>query len=191
MFINTKKIGEGVLLLLVLGMVLVSTLFLADYVSSSPAALAFISQFGYLGAVLLSAILGLNVILPLPAASFVPLFTEAGLWLPGIILALTTGTLIADYLGFAFGKWSRVTVAKKYPKPMKRFEDLYNKHHARVPYVTFLYAAFMPLPNEAIILPLAVLGAPFRLLIIPLILGNLVSQTIFSYGIQNVFLWLF
>ena len=191
MVTNSKKVGGGVLLLVVLCLIITSSLFVADYISDNPAALDFISQFGYIGITILATIAGLNVILPIPPASFVPIFTEAGLWLPGVILSLALGTIIADYIGFAFGYWSRATIIAKYPKPMERFEKLFDTHRTLVPYAIFLYAAFIPLPNEAIILPLAVLGMPFRAMFIPLFLGNLLSQTIFSYGIQNVFLWLF
>lgn len=188
---KTKRFGKGILLLGVLVGIIATAFFTADYLQNSPAAQTFIAQFGYAGVIILAIVAGLNVIIPVPAASFVPIFTASGLWLPGIILALTVGTLIADYIGFLFGKWSRAAVTDKYPKAMMRFEKLYTSHYRLIPFIIFLYAAFMPFPNEAMILPLAVLGAKFRQMILPLFLGNLINQTIFSYGIQNVFLWLF
>jgi len=191
MEVTKKRIKQGFILGIILVLVLTGAFFAADYVRSSPSASAFIAQFGYGGVILLATIAGLNVFIPVPSASFVPIFTEVGLWLPGIILSLTIGTIIADYIGFVFGHWGRKAVVKKYPKPMERFERLYDNHRKFLPYVIFLYAAFMPLPNEAIVLPLAVLGVPFRTMLIPLFIGNLVNQTIFSYGIQNVFTWLF
>ena len=150
-----------------------------------------IADFSYLGVVLLGVIAGLNVIIPLPAGSFAPAFVVAGLWMPFIIIALAIGTIIADYIGYAFGRWSRTSIYEKYPKHLIKYENLISRHPSWLLPVIFLWAAFAPFPNEAIILPLAVLGIHFRLMLLPLVLGGIIHQTIFSYGAQNLYSWWF
>lgn len=171
--------------------VVAAALFVAQAIESNPELQIAIASWGYLGVVLLGVIAGLNVLIPLPAASFAPAFIAAGLWLPFIIIALTIGTIIADFIGFAFGRWSRASISEKYPVLLIHYEKLLTKHRLWLLPVIFLYASFVPFPNEAIILPLAVLGIRFRLMLIPLLLGNLLHQTLLSYGAQNLFLWWF
>ncbi|MBP9717230.1 MAG: hypothetical protein KBD44_00765 [Candidatus Pacebacteria bacterium] len=191
MRINIKFWGELFFLFLALVTVVVTALFIAQAISDNPELQATVASWGYLGVVLLGIVAGLNVIVPLPAGSFAPAFVAAGMWMPFIIIALTIGTLIADYIGYAFGRWSRTGISEKYPKLLVRYESLITKHHIWLLPVIFLYAAFVPFPSEAIILPLAVLGINFRQMFLPLLLGNLLYQTLLSYGAQNLFLWWF
>lgn len=180
--------------LAVTGVALVLLLFgaftLATYITEHPTWQATIASWGYLGVLITAIIAGLNVIVPFPAASFTPVFMAAELnfWL--IILWLTVGTVIADCIGYVFGHYSRSSLAAKYPKAFKRFTRLYTeRRHWLIPAV-FFYAAFVPIPNEAMVIPLALLGVPVRVLIIPLFVGNFINQAIYAYGIYNAFLWL-
>jgi len=188
---QAKFIGKSLLILLTLVGVVTLALLFAREIQNNLELQTFIASLGYGGVVLLGIIAGLNVIIPLPAATFTPAFIAAGLWFPFIIIALGIGTIIADYIGYLFGRWGREGVQAKYPASFERYEKLVTKHHAWLTPVIFLYAAFAPFPNEAIILPLAVLGIRFQYMLLPLLLGNVINQTIFSYGAHNVFLWLF
>lgn len=166
-------------------------LLLAEAVQNSPELQESIAGLDYFGVTLLAIVAGLNVFIPLPAGTFAPIFVEAGLWMPFIIVALTLGTIIADYIGYVFGRWGRVGISEKYPKLMAYYENLITRHHFWLLPAVFIYASFSPLPNDAIILPLAILGMRFRTILIPLTLGNLLYHTMFSYGAQNLFLWWF
>jgi membrane protein YqaA with SNARE-associated domain len=181
------QILSGVALLLILTSVALTALFLAEYTLRSAAMQAWIVSFGYIGIGLFATVTGLNVIVPIPAVAFTPVFTAAGLLLPGIIIALTLGTLLADFIGYVFGTVSRATIAAKYPKLIRQLEHLHTHHRHLILPVTFLYAAFAPIPNEALVIPLALLGVSWRSLVIPLLLGNLINQTIYAYSFQNVF----
>lgn len=165
--------------------------FLADYVASSTVAQNLVSQFGYFGVAALATIAGLNVLVPVPAATFTPVFLAAGLWMPLIILTLVIGTLIADVIGFVFGRWSRSYVELHYPNSYRRISFLYTHHRHLILPAVFLYAAIIPFPNEAMLIPLAIMGFRFEQLLLPLFLGNAVNQTVLAYGSTNIFSFLF
>jgi membrane protein DedA with SNARE-associated domain len=186
-----KQVLSGVVLLLILTAVASLALFSAEYLLNNPDLQAQVASFGYLGVLVIAVIAGLNVILPIPAVAFTPIFTAAGLSLVGIILALTVGTLIADFIGYVFGRLSRETLATKYPAFVRRLENIHNYHRRWLLPIIFLYAAFMPVPNEALVIPLALLGVPWRIMMIPLFLGNLVNQSIYAYGMYTAFRLLF
>lgn len=186
-----KQVISGIVLLLILTGVATLALLAAEAIINNPALQALVLSFGYLGIVGVAMVAGLNVIVPIPAATLTPIFTAGGLALPGIILALTIGTLLADFIGFAFGKLSRATVETKYPTLVRRLEALYETRRTWLIPVVFLYAAFVPIPNEALIIPLAFLGVRWYRLVIPLFIGNLINQALYAYGFQNVFWYFF
>lgn len=160
---------------------------LAQFVADDAGAQALVANFGYLGVVTLAIIAGLNAIIPVPAATFVPVFASAGLLMPLIIIALVIGTTIADLIGYIFGRWSRRYVADHYPRTFQAVSTLQkNRRHLLLPAV-FCYAAFVPFPNEAIIIPLALVGTRFQTFMIPLVLGTLVNQAALAYGFSSAF----
>lgn len=171
--------------------ILVASLYLANFVANNTMAQDMVGQFGYLGVLLLAVVSGINILLPVPAATFTPVFLAAGLWLPFIILALVIGTTIADFIGYFVGHWSREFAEDHYPKTFSRIVSL-NENHRRwlLPFV-FLYAAVIPFPNEAMLIPLAVIGIRLKSLLIPLILGNIVNQSALALGATNIFMLIF
>ena len=186
-----KKLTPFLGIIAVLVVVIITALFAAQYIENSATAQVFVSNLGYVGVTIIAVVAGLNVILPIPAFTLTPIFTAAGLGMTGIILALALGTLIADILGFLFGNWSREHIYKHYPKVIGFLEKIYiKKPHLIVP-VIFLYAAFMPFPNEVLVIPLALLKVRLQVLIVPLFLGNIIHQAIYAYGMQGIFGWLF
>lgn len=134
---------------------------------------------------------GLNIFVPIPAVTLTPVFTASGLYLPFVILALTAGTLIADYIGYLFGNVSRPLLYNQYPKIIAWLENKITTKPTLLIPITFLYAAFIPLPNEVLVIPLAVLGIKFRRILLPLIFGNLLNQAIYATSIQTIFWWWF
>ena len=169
----------------------IASLYLADYVANNDMAQNLVSQFGYLGILIIAIVSGINVLIPVPAAAFVPVFTAAGLWLPLIILMLVIGTTIADLIGYWIGRWSKEFVEEHYPQSYRRMKVLDERHHSLVLPMVFLYAALIPFPNEAMLIPLALIGFRFKTLLIPLVLGNVVNQTALAFGANNIFTLLF
>lgn len=167
--------------------VLCGSFVLAQFVLENETAKSIVESFGYVGVGLLSLLSGLNPFLPVPAATFTPVFEAAGLALPFIIVALVLGVMLADVIGFSFGSWSKDSVATKYPELYAKFSHLAQRRKRVVIPVIFLYAALMPLPNELLLIPLGVAGYRFKILILPLILGNTLHQVLLAYGITGLF----
>lgn len=176
---------------MVLIAVLVCVFYFAQRLEENAQAVAFIEQFGYTGVLIIAIITGLSAFLPVPAATFVPIFTAAGLLLPLITLMLIIGTTIADVIGYLIGRVSKGIVEDEYPETYKRFLKIKSEHHRLLLPFIFLYAAFVPLPNEAFLIPVALMGVPLRTFIIPLVLGTIVNQTALAYGAQGIFSALF
>jgi len=169
---------------------LVVTIFIAailtgQWLSANTQAVAITEQFGYLGLLGIGIIAGLNFIIPIPAATFSALYSAAGLTTVGIILALALGTLIADMIGFWVGTKLRVLLSDSYPTITRYAKKIAEKSAYYIFTFVLLYAAFVPFPNEAILIPLAVSGISFRYLLLPLIIGNILHQTILVVGIDS------
>jgi membrane protein YqaA with SNARE-associated domain len=164
---------------------------LSQWLSTSLQAIQVIEQTGYLGLLLVGIVAGLNVIVPIPAATFSALYNAAGLTTTGIILALALGTLIADMIGFWFGTKIKPVLEEKYPKIVSYTHKLAtDRKILLIPFVA-LYAALIPFPNEAILIPLALTGVRFRFLLLPLLIGNILHQAILIIGIEVVTRFIF
>lgn len=185
-----KVVRFGFLALLITG-IWVSALYLADFVANNAMAQNLVGQFGYLGILFIAMIAGVNVLVPVPAASFVPIFTAAGLWLPVIILMLVVGTTIADLIGYLIGRWSKTFAEEHYPQTYRHVLTLNDNHHGLLLPFVFAYAAFVPFPNEAVLIPLALIGVRFQAILLPLILGNIINQTALALGATNIFSLIF
>lgn len=182
----SSKHQTTVLTLLLFFTAFVGIIALAQHLADNQQATTVVEQFGYVGVVILGVIAGLNAFFPVPAATLTPLYVGAGLTLPLIVLSLTVGTMIADFVGFFIGRLSRELIAERYPKTMRFFANIRdNRSHLIIPAVV-LYAAFVPFPNEAILLPLGLTGFRFGTLIIPLFIGNLIHQALLVYGVNGL-----
>lgn len=167
------------------------TIFASYLLSKNVATQEMMANLGYAGVLFTAIIAGLNAIVPIPAATFTPVFTAAGLDIPLIIISLTIGTVVADFVGHLFGKISREAINDKYPKNFAFFTKLQTDHSRLIFPAVLLYAALIPFPNEAIIIPLALSGVRFSILLIPLLLGNFINQTLLVYGFGSIFGFLF
>jgi len=167
--------------------IVLTALLLAVYASTQlseqTALIALVESWGYPAVVVLGFISGINAIIPIPAATLTPVFSAAGLLLPGIILSLVAGTMIADLCGYLFGASTKNIISEKYPRLVNFLQHIVANHRRwLIPFV-IVYAAFIPFPNEAILIPLAFSGITFRYLLIPLIIGNTLHQLVLVYGV--------
>lgn len=170
---------------------IIGTLIISSSLSESEQVTKVVTEFGYVGVMIMGIIAGLNSVVPIPAAAFTPVFTAAGLTIPFIILALAAGTLVADFVSFYLGQLTKSLVTDKYPRLTTFFENLKARHHHWLPFFVLLYAAFMPLPNEIILIPLGIAGVTFGRVIIPLFIGDFIFQTYMVYGFENLTATLF
>jgi membrane protein YqaA with SNARE-associated domain len=166
--------------------IFIGVLFVANSFSDNPALLEFVAGFGYIGVTFIAIVAGLNTFVPLPAATFTPIFTASGLSIPLIIFFLALGTLIADFIGFMLGHVGRDLIMVKYPKIFAFVTNIQENHQKLITPVVILYASFVPFPNEAILIPLALAGTKFKSLVIPLIIGNIIHQAVIIYGVQSI-----
>lgn len=178
----SKQVLGALVIMLIFGV----ALYLAQMLSENEAVVTLVETLGYIGVLITGIVAGLNTFVPLPAATFTPIFVNAGLSIPLIIVVLAIGTLIADAIGFALGYIGREMVETKYPKLFNFFTGLARDRTKWIIPVVVLYAAFVPFPNEAILIPLALAGVRFKLLLIPLIVGNIIHQTWLVLGVSNI-----
>ena len=181
-----KKLKFGGIIIFVVA-IFVAVILAANNLAENSAIQSIVGDWGYFGVLIVAIIAGLNTFVPLPSATFAPIFLAAGLSIIPIIMVMAIGTLIADGLGFALGHASRELVKEKYPRIFNYFYNLQNNNKKWVLPLVICYAAFVPFPNEAILIPLALAGAKFRNLLIPLIVGNIAHQALLVY-LQHFFL---
>lgn len=174
----------------IIGMALFFSYLLTKYVDQTESAQILIQEFGPLSILIISFISGLNALLPVPAASFVPIFTTAGIPLPIVIILLISGTLAADLVAFAVGVYGRKITKTHYPEMQKKLVKLYSDKKEWVPFIIFGFTAFIPFPNEVYLIPLGIIGVKLKQIIIPLLLGTIFYQTFAAYGVYNIFKYL-
>ncbi len=191
MKLPNKKIIRLSLVVGILIVVISSSFYLAEVVEQSNFAQSLIGEYGHFGLLLISIGFGLNPFVPIPPATFIPIFLAGGLSMFDLICVLAIGTLIADIIGFYLGRYSQTYIETTYPKTYTWMKSLHTSHERLFPFFIFLFAAFFPFPNEVFLLPAGVLGVKLRTLILPLILGAFVHQAIAAYGVGVIFQFFF
>ena len=144
-------------------------------------------HYGYGGIFFLSIVSGFNIVAPVPLVAFFPLFVASGLnqWIT--VLVVVVGTTIADVVSYVVGKVGRRLVSSRMEQTIARLEKLKNRVHYLPPLILFLFASFVPFPNEILIIPMAFLGYRLRHLLLPVLLGNAVFNTLAMIGTLNFF----
>ena len=170
---------------------LVGVVWLAQFVTQNDNAQALVQEFGYFGVIIISFVAGLNAIVPIPAGTFVPVFTAAGLQLSLIIVMLVLGTVLADMAAWYVGVLSRKITLHNYPKVARFISWVQEQNIWLIMLFVFVYSSIAPIPNEVILVPLALVGIKLRYLIGPLIIGTIIYQTAFAFGAQSIFEWWF
>lgn len=174
-----------VILLSILGL----ALWLAQSLEESPLIKNFIINYGHTASFVLGVIGGLNLVVPIPGITFMPLFLEAGLNFWIVIMMVTAGMLLADTLAFILGKTGRQFFASLpiQNKIYKRIEKLEHENKKFPYFFLFLFASFAPFPNEAIVIPMGLLGYKIKNLALPLIAGNFIFNLLYALGVVNIF----
>jgi len=163
-------------------------LWLAQFAKDSESVRELVFTFGYPGIFVISLISGFNILVPIPASSFVPLFFESGLNIWITIVIMTLGLTIADLIGFIIGRVGRtVTSSWNNKKIILRLENLCQKNYWFPVVFLFMYASLVPAPNEIVVIPLAFIGYKAKHLLAPVFLGNLFFNIWTSFGIIGAF----
>ena len=179
------------LVILIFATITTAAFFAASALQENTAFQEYVKSAGMLGVVVIGVLCGLNAVVPLPAATFAPLFIEAGLspWL--VIGGFVFGTALADSLSYLIGWFGRGYVNDKHPNVTRYFTKILTTYETWAPYVIFAYFTLAPLPNELILLPLALLGYQYKKLLLPLIIGNIIHQSLMVFGYSSLFSFFF
>jgi membrane protein YqaA with SNARE-associated domain len=147
-----------------------------------------ISRYGYFGIFAAAVISGFNLVVPIPAVTFVPALVESGLnyWLCVIILAL--GMTAADLVAYILGRAGRGAFSEALNQRLiKRLDKLKDKHPTFPLGFIFLFASVVPVPNEILLVPLGFLRYRMVSVMIAIFFGNLVFNAIYSKGLTALF----
>lgn len=146
---------------------------------------AAVQRFGYAGLLAVSAVSGFNILVPIPVVAFFPFLMQSGLSPVPALLVIAAGMTIGDLAGFLLGRAGRKLVER--PAWLVRMERL-QARHALAPYVLlFVYAAFVPLPNELVVIPMALIGCRLVGVVGAALGGNLIFNSLAAAGFQGVF----
>lgn len=147
-----------------------------------------VGDYGYFAAFAVAVVSGFNFVVPIPAVSFVPIFAEAGLNIWGIIVVLSAGMTLADFIAYLIGKTGREFISSGLEKRVVvQVERLHTELGWSPALVLFLFASFAPFPNEVMVIPFSFLGYPAWKVLMPVFLGNIVFNSVYSAGIINLF----
>ena len=184
----SRKIRKSIIKLLWVAVVFVFMYWLTHLVQDNGVVRNLVLNLGYPGVLLVSLVSGFNLLIPIPAPFFIPVFVEAGLSIWVIIFFIIIGTSIADSISYVIG-----VVGREFAKSLKRRElfrwldTLRNKYYWGPIVVLFFFAALVPLPNEIILMPLGFMGYKIRHVLISYVAGNIIFTTLSAFSIVNIF----
>lgn len=191
--VRKKSVRKKVLRLLMQGIglmvVLTAAYWLARLVHSSEAVRMAVASYGYVGIFIVSFISGLNLVVPVPAVAFLPVFLEAGFSFFSSAAVMAAGMTIADAVAYSFGSFGRkaYVAAKGNSRAIRRIEG-FRRHHKHGPLAAlFLYSSLAPLPNEVMVIPMGVLGYRLRNIMPIVFVGNIIFNYLYASGIVRLF----
>jgi len=139
---------------------------------------------GYLIVFILGIIGGTAILLPFPYYIFIVTFGAGGLnpFLLGIFAAV--GDMIGDSTSYGIGYHGSKILSSKFQKKINKLA----KHCSTrlnfilLSFFLFIYGACIPFPNDIVILPLSAAKYKYWKLMIPLMLGNIVFDTLLAFS---------
>ncbi len=148
---------------------------------------------GYGGVFLASVASGFNLIAPIPIAVFFPLLMESGLAPVPTVATIAAGMTGGDFLGYMIGNATRDLSGPRLGRARARLEKLLaalRSRHPMLPYgLLFLYAAFAPIPNELVVIPLAFMRYSLPGVILAVLCGNVIFNSLVASGVTWVLGW--
>lgn len=175
------------LLALLVALMIALALWFGLFVRENQVAQELIASYGYFGIFLLGAVSGFNFIVPVPAAAFLPALVAANLTIPVAIIAITLGMTVGDMVGYFIGKASCAIITPDNRHRIDYIKRLQAQYHATPLLALFIYASFVPLPNELIVVPLGFLGYHLKHIFPVVLVGNLIFNSIVSLTLLGIF----
>ena len=138
----------------------------------------------YLIVLILGFLGGTSILFPFPYYLFVLTFGAGGA--NPILLGICAGfgVILGETTSYFIGYHGRIIFSEKYQKKFNILCKHCNKkiNTILLSIVLFLYGAFVPFPNDLLILPLGAARYNYWKLIIPLGLGNIVFNVLLALG---------
>ena len=178
-----RRAAQLVLILGLLALIVWANLYAADHEIARDAA----ARFGYPGILAAAALSGFNLVVPVPVVAFFPFFMSAGLAPLPTVLVIALGMTAGDLIGYFLGRTARQMVEPKEGGMVQRLEALRERRPYLPVGVMLLYAAFVPAPNELLVLPLAFLRYPVAGIFVAVLVGNIVFNSLVAFGVVQIF----
>lgn len=117
-----------------------------------------VTRYGYLGYFLAACVAGINIFVPTTHLIFTAPLLNAGLdpWLLAGCGAL--GASLADVVGYLVGDRGRHAFSGSMDRIARWLTSIVQRKPGLAPVILFCWAAFMPLPNEILVIPAGVMG---------------------------------
>lgn len=144
---------------------------------------------GYPGLFAAAVASGFNVV-PLPVISFFPALLETGFSPLPTLATIVTGMTLGDLVGYMIGSASRGLVGERLTNFRARIDALHQRHRLLPLLLLFAYAAFVPLPNELLVIPLAFMGYSLTRVMIAVLCGNMIFNTLMALLLPWLFSWI-
>lgn len=145
-----------------------------------------VGRFGYIGIFTLSALSGFNIIFPIPIASFFPIFTEAGFTPVSLIVVISLGMMVGDLLGYLLGTVGRDLIEARQSRFNRLVTQVKGKHPRVMLTLLFFYAAFVPMPNELLVVPMAFHRYSWQSMAVALFFGNILFTSLIAFGATQI-----
>lgn len=187
----TRRYIQYTLFVLGLLTVTVTAFYFANTVTENAHLQERVRDLGFLGIIATAFFSSLNVIFPVHPATFAPIFFSSGATYFTVVAGYAIGSTVADSLGYVIGRWGRSYSTRKHPHVSARINEFAKKHVHWVLPAAYAYVVFAPLPNELIMIALALAGYHYRQLFLALLIGNCIHHALIVYGYTAVFKWLF
>lgn len=173
--------------IVLLALIIALAFWAGEAVQSNDFAQDIIRRLGYSGVFIIAVVSGFNLIVPVPAVSFLPVFLAAGLSIFTSVLVLAAGMTLADFLAYLIGKTSRHMVLSSVERQVaETFNKVQNKLHWSPTLILFLFASFAPFPNEVLVIPMSFFGYRMWQVMLPVFGGNLIFAVVYSIGVMNI-----
>src|SRR3990167_7434793 len=187
MFKNFNDDHQHLIRITLLVLVVVLAIWVSGTVKDSDFVSSLIRKFGYGGIFLMAVVSGFNLVIPIPAISFLPVFLASGLNAFAVVIIIAAGMTLADFVAYLLGKTGRHMVLSAFEKKViNKFEIIKEKLHWSPVLILFLFASLVPFPNEIMVIPMAFLGYRSVYILLPVFFGNMVFNSIYAIGVANV-----
>ena len=144
-------------------------------------------RFGYPGILAAAGLSGFNLMVPIPVIAFYPFFMDVGFAAVPTVAVIAAGMTLGDLVGYLVGRTAREVMAPRTQGLVGRLERLRERHPVLPFVVMFFYAAFAPIPNEILVIPLAFVRYPVGGIFLAVLAGNVIFNSLVAFGVLRIF----